>query len=319
MRHLQFLAGVAIYAAATPQGSQSSFAIRDVRVFDGERAIPRATVVIDKGVITAVGADAIPPPGAEIIDGTGRTLIPGLIDAHTHTRRRAELETALAFGVTTRLHMYTLPAFADEMRREQIATGAGARADLYSAVTVVTTAGGHGSRRPGSPPLLLSSAADADAFVEARVAEGSDYIKIVVDDGSAYGKQWPTLTPATVAAEVGAAHKRQRLAVVHVARLADAREALRGGADGFVHVWLDGTPDAEFLSELQRRRAFVVPTLAVWRSRIGGVSATAIATDPRLQPFLPDVDALRLKTPGALKQDPDTPAQFERRANPSRC
>jgi imidazolonepropionase-like amidohydrolase len=304
---------VALATGTTPQNKPDSFAIRDVRVFDGERIVPRATVVVGDGVIRAVGPDVQPPAGVQILEGKGRTLIPGLIDAHTHTKTRVQLETALALGVTTQFDMFTPPAFADEMRREQMTTGSRDRADMLSAVTVVTTAGGHGSTGFGFPTPVISSPSEADAFVAARVAEGSDYIKIVVDDFSAYGgKQRPTLMPATVAAVVSAAHKRERLAVVHVARLADAREAVRAGADGLVHVWLDATPPADFLSELQRRRTFVIATLVVWRSRIGGLSAAAMADDPHFQSFLSAEESARLKTAGALKLDPNIPGQFER-------
>ena len=313
IRFLYLCAGaVALATGTTPQNRPDSFAIRDVRVFDGERIVPRATVVVGDGVIRAVGPDVQPPAGVQILEGKGRTLIPGLIDAHTHTTTRVQLETALALGVTTQFDMFTLPAFADEMRREQMTTGSRDRADLLSAVTVVTTAGGHGSTGFGVSTPVISSPSEADAFVAARVAEGSDYIKIIVDDGSAYGKQRPTLMPATVAAVVSAAHMRERLAVVHVARLADAKEAVRAGADGLAHVWLDATPPADFLSELQRRRTFVIATLVVWRSGIGGLSAAPMASDPHFQSFLSAEETARLKSTGALKPDPNIPGQFER-------
>lgn len=65
--------------------SADSFAIRNVRVFDGERVIPRTTVIVTGDAITAIAPDAEIPAGAQMIDGNGKTLLPGLIDAHTHT------------------------------------------------------------------------------------------------------------------------------------------------------------------------------------------------------------------------------------------
>jgi len=60
-------------------------AITHVRIFDGSKVIPDGTVVIEGRTIRAVGAKVAVPAGAEVIDGSGDTLLPGLIDGHTHT------------------------------------------------------------------------------------------------------------------------------------------------------------------------------------------------------------------------------------------
>jgi imidazolonepropionase-like amidohydrolase len=61
-------------------------AITDVRVFDGQRLLDPATVVIDGD---RIGTD---PAGAEVVDGVGGVLLPGLIDAHVHLRGSEDLE-----------------------------------------------------------------------------------------------------------------------------------------------------------------------------------------------------------------------------------
>ena len=73
------------------------------------------------------------------------------------------------------------------------------RADLLSAGTLATAPGGHGTQF-GMPIPTLTSAEEAEAFVNARVAEGSDYIKIIIEDGSEMGITMPTLDQATVTA-----------------------------------------------------------------------------------------------------------------------
>ena len=92
---------------AATSNDASVTAIRNVRLFDGTKVIPTATVVFSNGVITAVGPSVKVPDGATVIDGAGKTLLPGLIDAHTHVFP-GSLERALRFGVTTELDMFTV-------------------------------------------------------------------------------------------------------------------------------------------------------------------------------------------------------------------
>src|SRR6185295_12199032 len=66
-----------IIAGATTSNT-SVTAIRNVRVFDGKKVLPVATVLFSKGVITAAGPSVKVPEGATVVDGTGKTLLPGL-------------------------------------------------------------------------------------------------------------------------------------------------------------------------------------------------------------------------------------------------
>src|SRR5215469_116507 len=78
---------------------------QQVRIFDGTHVLDENTVVVEHGTITAVGSHLVFPPEALVIEGTGLTLLPGLIDAHAHTFDFAGLRQALIFGVTTELDM----------------------------------------------------------------------------------------------------------------------------------------------------------------------------------------------------------------------
>ena len=74
-------------------------------MFDGERDLGIVRVVVRDGEISAVGADAEAPAGLTRIDGRGRTLLPGLIDAHVHAFGDAQQDMA-RFGVTGGLDMH---------------------------------------------------------------------------------------------------------------------------------------------------------------------------------------------------------------------
>lgn len=270
----------------------ADFLIRGARVFDGERVHAAADVLVRAGRIAAIGSDVEPPAGARVVDGAGKTLLPGLIDAHTHAFGEA-LEHALAFGVTTELDMFTDHRFAAQMRRAQAEGRAGDRADLFSAGTLATAPKGHGTEYGLAIPTLTSPD-EAQAFVDARIAEGSDWIKIVYDGGRAYGRSIPTLDRATMQAVIEAAHAREKLAVVHIGDLASAREAIECGADGLVHLFVDAPPDEGFAELVREHRAFVIPTLTVLESVTGTPSGAALAEDPRIAPLLLPEDARNL-------------------------
>ncbi|MEO7251626.1 MAG: hypothetical protein ABIW30_03340, partial [Arenimonas sp.] len=241
----------------------AEFLIRDARVFDGSQLLPRASVHVRNGLIVAVGPDLAVPEGAQVIEAAGRTLLPGLIDAHVHSWGESRRD-ALRFGVTTELDMFSdyhqLPA----ARRERVSLAVTDRADLWSAGTLATTPGGHGTEYGIAIPTL-STPIEAVAWVAARKQEGSDYIKIVREDLHVYHtpRRMPTLDAATSAALVTAAHQQGLLAVVHVSAQEDARQMLREGADGLVHVFQDQPADAAFVALARERHAFVVPTLTV--------------------------------------------------------
>ncbi|MFM7507139.1 MAG: hypothetical protein ACKO3M_11400, partial [Rubrivivax sp.] len=176
------------------------FAVRDVRLFDGERVVEAATVVVREGRVVAAGAGVAVPPGLPVIDGRGRTLLPGLIDAHVHTWGDALAET-LNFGVTTVLDMFSDPGPHRELRRTREALSPRAHADRFSAGHLATVPGGHGTQF-GVPVATLSTPAEAPAWVDARLAEGSDFIKIVYEPRSAegLGPPFPSIDRPTLAA-----------------------------------------------------------------------------------------------------------------------
>ena len=273
--------------------SGRAIVIKNVRIFDGSAVTPSGAVILEGGKIKSVGKTVIPPDGAEIINGTGHTLLPGLINSHTHSYGAA-LKQAVMFGVTTELDMFTDHRMAAQMRKEQAEAKATDRADLFSAGTLVTAPGGHGTEYGIKIPTITAPS-EAQAFVDARAGEGSDYIKIVYDDGKVYGLNIPTVSKETMAAVIASSHKLGKLAVVHIATLEGARDAIGSGADGLVHIFADRAPDPEFVRLADVHRSFVIPTLTVTESVTGVAGGASLATDPALANALSRADAINLK------------------------
>lgn len=276
-------------AQAAPSGA---FLIRNARIFDGRRVIAGDSVLVGDGKIQRVGARLSAPAGVPVFDATGDTLLPGLIDSHTHTFNRDALRQALVFGVTTELDMFTDYRFAAVIRKEQGEGDDPGLADLRSAGTLVTAPSGHGTEYGLKIPTITGPA-EAQAFVDARIAEGSDYIKIIYDDGRAYGLHFPTISKATMAAVVQAAHRRGKLAVAHIGSYQGALDAIDAGVDGLMHLFADRPPAPGFGKYAARHHVFVVPTLTVLESVSGTPSGASLVADPRLAPYL---------TPEAVRQ-----------------
>lgn len=288
-----FLAAAAAFFLALPEPGDrraapaaGGFAIRDVRVFDGERVLARATVLVLDGRIAALGTDLPVPDGVRTIDGRGRTLLPGLIDAHVHAFDSA-LADSLNFGVTTVLDMHGDPATLRELQPSRESLAPVAHADLYGAGWAATVPGGHGTQF-GLPVPTLTAPAEADAWVAARVADGADWIKIIYEprERGGLGPPFPSIDEPTLRALTTAAHARDRLAVAHVSRLGPAREALAAGVDGLVHVYTDRPADEALLQLVRDARPLVVPTLAVTLGLAGALDPAAFARDPRIAPYL---------------------------------
>jgi imidazolonepropionase-like amidohydrolase len=258
-------------------GPSAALAVTGVTVFDGERFLADQTILIQEGHIAAMGDALTLPAGVQRLDGTGLTALPGLIDAHTQSWGEA-LETALAFGVTTHLDMFSpaimLPA-ARAMRDDLIVHD---QADLFSSGMLATVEGGHGTQF-GVAVETLSGPGDAEAWVEARMLEGSDYIKLVYIPDL---RQIPSLDLETAQAVIDAAHARGLMAVAHVAHLEAARELVASGIDGLVHIFADAPVDADFIAAARAADIFVIPTLTVIASVAGTGEGQALAADPRV-------------------------------------
>ena len=278
--------GLVLALACLPATARAqSLAFVGVRVFDGETVVEQATVLVQDGVITAVGPNVTVPEGVETIDGAGRTLLPGFIDGHGHSQGDDALRRAAVFGTTTVLDMFTETGWAAQQRSRQADGEVHDRADLFSAGTLATAPGGHGTQY-GLPIPTLSTPEEADGWVADRIAEGSDYIKIVIENGKIIDLPTPTLDLPTVAALVEAARRRGKLAVAHVTSVEAARQAVAADVDGLVHIFGDAPPPEEFAAVAAEAGIFVVPTLTVMESLMDGASAAPLADDPHIGPLM---------------------------------
>jgi imidazolonepropionase-like amidohydrolase len=229
------------------------------RVIDGSDRPPIATgvIVVRDGRIAAVGplGRVAIPASAERINLAGKTIIPGLVNAHGHVGNTVGLEqghysaenvlrdlrTYAAYGVTT---VYSLGDDQDAgiRARDAQSTPTLARARLFVA----------------GPVLEPTSVADARALVDKNAAMKVDIIKIRVDDNLG---TTPKMAPEIYRAVIDQAHKRGLRVAVHLFYLSDAKAVLDAGADFVAHSVRDTDVDGEFIAALKRRNVCYCPTL----------------------------------------------------------
>jgi imidazolonepropionase-like amidohydrolase len=264
------------------------FLVRDVRLFDGHRVTEHRSVLVAGGVIRAIGGPDIRPRGARVIDGAGKTLLPGIIDAHVHVphvNTEDSLKQSARLGVTTDIDMFTDQPTLKVIKRIERADAAG-MADVRTAGVGVSAPGGEATLMEASVPTV-SSPSDVDAFVAARVREGSDFIKIILEDNSEFGgaaKPMPNISEATLRAAIKAAHRHGKRVFVHVQTEHYARMAINAGADGLAHLFVGSTVSPDFGRYAAAHHAVVIPTLTTEYLRCGRSNGAAVASDKRLMP-----------------------------------
>ncbi|MEO6764916.1 MAG: amidohydrolase family protein [Umezawaea sp.] len=260
--------------------------IVNAKVFDGAKSQDWTSIRFADGLITHCSTASAAQAGDEVIDAAGGTVLPGLIDTHVHLVPGA-LAQSLTFGVTTVLDMFSKPDLVATAKQQ--AASRPDVADVRSSGIGATAPDGHPSMMYAPFPTL-TSAGQAEQFVADRIAEGSDYLKIM----SGIGSLWPSLDSDTINALVTAAHARGLVVVAHVSSTAGLEQVVSAGADVVAHVPADAELDQALVERIAVAGIAVGPTLATIENTLGEPGGAAVAGDPRLAEALGDAWTRRL-------------------------
>ena len=281
MRTLSLTAALVALASwlAVAQAPPAALVFEGARLLTGERRAPiaDAAFVVENGRIGAVGTRGTikAPAGARIVSLRGKTVIPALIDAHSHLGY-IDIRTG-----TTSAASYTRANLLDHLRRyayygiaATLSLGLDRgelpyelRASPVAGAALFRTAG-RGIAMPNAGPNAaywrdaaygVTTETEARAAVRELAAKRVDIVKIWVDDRN---KTVTPLPPSLYRPIIDEAHSRGLRVVAHVYYLADAKELLRAGIDGFAHGIRDLDVDAEIMGLFkQRPQVFVIPNL----------------------------------------------------------
>lgn len=254
-------------------------------VIDGisDRPIENAVVLVEDGKIRSVGADPRLPPEAAVRDLGEATLLPGLVDCHTHwimdgsrdPRAVLERETPIQSSIRAAGHaMETLRCGVTTVRdvgsahgislalRDAIAAGRLPGPRVYAAGTFIVMTGGHG--------YYFGREADGEAEVRKAVREqlktGADLIKVMASGGVYSNREEPT-APQFTLAELRAAVEEARFAHARVAMHAEGAK----GIENAIHAGADTIEHGQYLTEETAHRMadegiFLVPTIFMFYS-----------------------------------------------------
>jgi imidazolonepropionase-like amidohydrolase len=257
---------LAVAVFATPDAGQAPPAA-GVMVFEGARLIAgdgRAPLedsafVVANNRFAEVGkrGQVKIPPGAARVDLTGKTVMPAIIDTHTHLAQTREalvdqLQRLAYYGIAATLSLgQDAGDLPFQVRAETIPNAARFR----------TAGRGITMPEPGRTdiPYWITTEAEARKAVQELAVKKVDIVKIWVDDRNGMYKKLP---PPLYGAIIDEAHKHQLRVAAHIFTLEDAKGLLRAGIDGFAHGVRDKDIDDEFVTMFkQRPTVFLIPNL----------------------------------------------------------
>jgi imidazolonepropionase-like amidohydrolase len=250
------------------------------------------SLVIKGGRIISI-SPASQVTGAHKIDARGKTIMPGLINAHGHLgllvdgQNRADAFTKEnvqkqllqyeAYGVTSMLSLGLNRDVAYEWREEQ-KHGAFPGASFFTAGRGIGAAGG-APALPVAPDQLYRPTAPEEArtVVREMAAHQADIIKMWVDDS---GGKLPKITHEIYTAVIDETHKLNLRAAAHVYYLADAKSLVSAGVDALAHSIRDKPVDSELIHMMKSRHVWYIPTLTVDESFFAFADDPALLRDP---------------------------------------
>src|SRR5215468_9320026 len=239
------ITSAAIFAQAPPV---TVFEGARVIIGDGRAPIENATIIVSGNRFTQVGraGDVKAPAGAKRVSLAGKTVMPMIIDTHTHLSQTREMLTndltrRAYYGVSAAMSLGQDTTDVSFQIRSEAAAG-----KIPGAGRFFTAGRGITGPEPGrtTAPHWVTTVAEARAAVDEEAAKKVDIVKFWVDDRMGAVKK---LTPEIYAAIIDEAHKKGLRTISHIYTLEDAKGTLRAGLDAFAHGVRDKDLDDEFM------------------------------------------------------------------------
>ena len=284
------LLAAALVGSAAPSNPAATKAVKAAAMLDvvAGRIVENPVVLIEGERITAVGPGLAIPRGAEVFDLGDVTILPGLIDCHTHVTTTyrflleggpmqdavtsaARAKITLDAGFTTVRDLWAKD-FADVALRDAIDRGDVVGPRMLVATLAIGSTGGHNEDVEGLSPTITvggeSGIADGVDGVRKlaryEIKYGADVLKIMASEGGSEGKNVPSETQFTLEemkAIVEEGHRYGKKVAAHAHGTDAIKTAIRAGVDSVEHGTLI---DDEGIRMMKEKGVFLVPTGATW-------------------------------------------------------
>jgi imidazolonepropionase-like amidohydrolase len=257
------------------------------RIIDGSGRPPieNATLYIRDGRIEGVGKHVKIPAGVQRLDATGKTIIPGLISAHSHISDASQFGVYLRDGVTTILSLGGDKEFA--LRELAAKAPPGAAPHLYVAGPIQDS-----TAIPGA--VAVKTPEQARKSVDELIDNKPDIVKLRVDD---FLGARPKMPPDVYSVIIDEAHKNGFRTAAHIVLLDDAKGVLRSGIDYMAHSVRDREVDQEFIGLMKARHVFYCPTLTREVAIFAYSEAPSFFSDPFFLKEANSADITKLEDP----------------------
>ena len=321
---LLLLALVGVHACAAPpvppaedESGEAALVIKGATLIDGTGSAPRedSIVVIRGNKIESVGGgETAVPANAEIVDASGKFLVPGLIEAHGHLmstngfglsdeqKKVALANNPRAFlynGVTTLVNLSSPDFDWIVNHRAQERAGTIVSPRIFAGAEHFTAPGGWGGRHGGG----VTESEEVEERLKNYFAADIDLVKVIYENGLGASNVFPRMDQELMALVAERCREAGVPLMIHAMDIKEYRDAVAVTPRAIVHILEDALPaDDPLPADIAAGNIFVTPTLVLFESFYRYLDEPELWESPALKASVPDFVAASLQSPENIEK-----------------
>ena len=250
----------ALFLVGCSNPTKYDIVIQNVGLFDGYQDMGAINIAINGDSVAAITSEEL--KSDSLIDGTGKYVVPGLVNAHVHASTIEQLQEGFPHGILTLLNMHT-GLEERELEWKKISQDSTGFSILYGSGHAATVPGGHPNQF--SPDMeTINDSLSIQNWVNHRIEKNVDYIKIIREHHEWMGyPPLPTLSFEQIKQIIDYAHNKGFKVVVHANTIEEMVNIAKFKPDGFVHMidYKENLPVSDsYYQALKESGVFIITT-----------------------------------------------------------